>query len=251
MATLCSPTSLVGLVPKGKWLLSWTNDRCRRNLGSLIRTKLQTPMKWMQASRFSSSKESSSYTMCYEGDDHCGVWNWWGNTASRCTSKADSKRCLLPHVPAAPLYSAQKTTTLGGKEPHYSSWKCKDSHHYCCDGPLVSLAMEDSEISTIITRYESMLLQSHRQSARSTARYPLHHKRWTYPCYRRSIRNINKDGRVDGVRCIPNIWQNVINKGRLYWRYINAVPLWIKPYIYIYNCYHYLLSILCIFQMNY
>ena len=29
----------------------------------------------------------------------------------------------------------------------------------------------------------------------------------------RSIRNINKDGRADGVRRLPNIWQNVINKG--------------------------------------
>ena len=30
---------------------------------------------------------------------------------------------------------------------------------------------------------------------------------------RRSIRNINKDGRGDGVRRIPNMWQKVINKG--------------------------------------
>ena len=30
---------------------------------------------------------------------------------------------------------------------------------------------------------------------------------------RRSIRNINKDGRTDGVRHLPNIWQKVINKG--------------------------------------
>ena len=28
-----------------------------------------------------------------------------------------------------------------------------------------------------------------------------------------SIRNINKDGRTDGVRYLPNIWQKVINKG--------------------------------------
>ena len=48
-----------------------------------------------------------------------------------------------------------------------------------------------------------------------------------------SIRNVNKDVRADGVRRLPNIWQKVINKGRgrLYWRYryINVVPLWIKP----------------------
>ena len=29
---------------------------------------------------------------------------------------------------------------------------------------------------------------------------------------RRSVRNINKDGRADGVRRLPNIWQKVINK---------------------------------------
>ena len=28
----------------------------------------------------------------------------------------------------------------------------------------------------------------------------------------RSIRNINKDGRANGVRRLPNIWQTVINK---------------------------------------
>ena len=28
-----------------------------------------------------------------------------------------------------------------------------------------------------------------------------------------SMRNINKDGRADGVRCLLNIWQKVINKG--------------------------------------
>ena len=29
----------------------------------------------------------------------------------------------------------------------------------------------------------------------------------------RSARNINKDGRADGVRRLLNIWQKVINKG--------------------------------------
>ncbi|KAJ4435753.1 hypothetical protein ANN_18371 [Periplaneta americana] len=35
-----------------------------------------------------------------------------------------------------------------------------------------------------------------------------------------SIRNINKDGRADGVRRLPNIWKKVINKGG---DYIEAV----------------------------
>ena len=41
--------------------------------------------------------------------------------------------------------------------------------------------------------------------------------------------NINIDGHADGVRRLPNIWQKVIKKGGLYWRYINVVPPWIKP----------------------
>ena len=45
------------------------------------------------------------------------------NTAPLCTSNADGKRFLLLHVPATPpSFSAQeKTTTLGGTEPHHSS----------------------------------------------------------------------------------------------------------------------------------
>ena len=41
MGTLCNRTGLVGRVPKGRWRLSWTNRRYGRNLGSLIRTKLE------------------------------------------------------------------------------------------------------------------------------------------------------------------------------------------------------------------
>ena len=44
-----------------------------------------------------------------------------------------------------------------------------------------------------------------------------------------SSRNINKDGHADGLRRFPNVWKKVIYKGRLYWRYINVVPLWLMP----------------------
>ena len=59
---------------------------------------------------------------------------------------------------------------------------------------------------------ESMRLLSLRQSERTTARDPVQHKRLTYCAIGLSIRNINKDGRADGVRHLPNIWQKVINK---------------------------------------
>ena len=57
MAPLYSCTGLVGPVSKGKCRLSLTNRRYGRNLGSLIRTKLETPIKWMEASRFSRPKK--------------------------------------------------------------------------------------------------------------------------------------------------------------------------------------------------
>ena len=75
------------LLAKGRQLRSWKNCHHGCNLGSLIWTKLETLIKWIEASRFSSSKESASYTMCCEVDVHCGVWHWWSNTALRCTSK--------------------------------------------------------------------------------------------------------------------------------------------------------------------
>ena len=73
-------TGLVGPVTKGRWWLSWTNRRYGRNLVSLIWTKLEAAIKWMEASWFSSCKESAFYTVYCEGGFHCGVWHWWGNT---------------------------------------------------------------------------------------------------------------------------------------------------------------------------
>ena len=52
-------------------------------------------------------------------------------------------------------WTQEKTITLGGTEPHHSSWQCKESHHWC-HGPLAPLAMGDSGTSTVLTRYESM-----------------------------------------------------------------------------------------------
>ena len=143
------------------------------------------------------------------------------------------------------------------------SWQCKELHRCSCHCLLAPLAMGDSGICTILTRYESMRLRSLCQSERTTPKDLVQHQRWTYPCYRvGQIRNINKRGCADGVQCLPNIWQKVINKGVtllkvhecctmwikpcqkyqtvvitlyyirevwLYWRYINFVSLWIKP----------------------
>ena len=98
----------------------------------------------------------------------------------------------------------------------------------CCHGSLVSLAIRDSGTSTVLTRCEFILLRSLRQSEITTARDPIQHKIWSYPCYR-TIRNIKRYRRADDVH-LPNIWQNVINKGATILRHIHFVALWINPY---------------------
>ena len=140
----------------------------------------------MEASRFSSYKESAAYTMSCDDDVHYSVCHWWGNTTPRCTSKADGKRYLLLHVSAEPPSSGaqEKTTSVGRTEPLHSSWQCKESHFCCCRGPLALLALVESGTFTVLIQYESMLLLSLRQSERTTVRDPVQHKRWTYPCYK-------------------------------------------------------------------
>ena len=63
------------------------------------------------------------------------------------------------------------------------AWQCKESHRCCCHGPLEPLAMKSCGTSTVKTRYKSMRLRSLSQSERTTARDPVQHQRWTYPCY--------------------------------------------------------------------
>ena len=73
IASLCSRTSPVGPVSKRRSWFSWANHCYGWNLGSLIWTKLEMPIRWMETSWFSSSKENVPYTMCCDGDVHCGV----------------------------------------------------------------------------------------------------------------------------------------------------------------------------------
>ena len=121
-----------------------------------------------------------------------------------------------------------KTTTLGGTEPHHSSWQCKESLH-CCHGSLASLSMGDSGTSTVLTRYESMRLRSLRQSERTTV---VQHKRWTYLCYNA----VNMEHQQRWMHWWCTMPYKHLAKGDkwgwgkwLYWRHINVVPLWIKP----------------------
>ena len=59
---------------------------------------------------------------------------------------------------------------------------------------------------------ESMRLQSPRESERTTAKDPVEQIDDLTRAIWRSIRNINKGGRGDGVRRLSNIWQKVISK---------------------------------------
>ena len=64
---------------------------------------------------------------------------------------------------------------------------------------------------------------------KNTARGPVQHKIWTYPCYRAV--NTEHQQRCTRWWCTTPSKHlgKVINKGWLYWRYINVVPLWINP----------------------
>ena len=120
--------------------------------------------------------------------------------------------------------------TFAGTESHHSSWQCMESHHCCCHRPFAPLAMGDSRTSTVLTRYESMRLRSFRQSERTTLKDPVQHKRWTYLRFRAV--NTEHQQRWTCWWCTKP--SKHLKKGdkygrRLYWRYINVVPLWIKP----------------------
>ena len=122
MAPLCSRIGLVGPVPKGRWWFSWTNLRYGRILSSLILTKLETLIKWMEASRFSSSKEIAPYRIYCENDVHCSIWLWWGNIAPRYIFKADDKPCsyctsLQPHI--RPALRRKKNDTWWYRTPSF------------------------------------------------------------------------------------------------------------------------------------
>ena len=123
--------------------------------------------------------------MCCEDDVHCGVWYWWGIIASRCTAKADGKRCLLMHVPAAPPSSSaqEKTTSLRDTEPHHSIGNARSHTHLLTVTDLLPRWQWEILEHLPYSPDVSMRLRSLRQSERTTARDPVQHKRWTYPCY--------------------------------------------------------------------
>ena len=72
VAPLCSCTNPFGPVPKGRWWLSWTTP------GLAHMNQIWNANQMNGSIRFSSFKQSAPYSMCCEGDVHCGIWHCWG-----------------------------------------------------------------------------------------------------------------------------------------------------------------------------
>ena len=98
----------------------------------------------------------------------------------------------------------EKTTTLGDTEPYHSMTMQGAtpllSRTSCASGN------GRSGTSIVLTRHESLLLRSLRQSERITASDPVQHERWTYPCCRAVNSKLQEKWTRDGVRHLPNIW---------------------------------------------
>ena len=92
----------------------------------------------------------------------------------------------------------QEKVKTGATKPHHSSWQCKESHR-CCRGPLAPLTMRDSATSTLFTDtspcdYDLFVrVKGPLWATRYNTRDEL------IRAIGRAIRNMNKDGRADGV----------------------------------------------------
>ena len=101
------------------------------------------------------------------------------------------------------------------------------------------------------TKYRRFLLRPCDYDLFTKVKEPL---RWTRDNTRdeliraieRSILDINKDGRADDIRRLPNIWQNVINKGVTILKVHKCCTPVNKAMSEISNCWHYVLSNLCV-----
>ena len=219
MAPLCNRIGLVGPVPKRRSRLSLTNRRYGWNLGSLIEPNLKRQSnEWKHTDSPLAMEvcptQCAVKVMFIVGYDNDGVILHHAVPPRQTVSAAHYWTFLHHHLRRE--FRRKREQLLGGIEPHHSSWQCKESHRCCCHGPLAPLAMGDSGTSTVLTRCESIRLRSLRQNERTTARGPVLHKRWTYPCYRAV--NMEHQQRWTRWWCTtpPNIWQKLINKGDQY-----------------------------------
>ena len=215
MTPLCSRTGLFGPVPKGRWLLSWTNRRYGRNLLSLIRTKLEERRsgEWKHPGSPRPKKvRSTQYAakvMFIVADDidvtilhHAVPLRQTVNAVYYCTfmqhhlrrALRRKRRHLVIHNPIF-LHDNARSHTAAAVTVLLRSWQWEILEH-----PPYSSDMSPCDYDLFVKVKEP------RRRTRHNTRDEL------IRAIGRSVRNINKDGRVDGVRLLPNIWQKVINK---------------------------------------
>ena len=175
----------------------------------------------------------------------------WLHSGSPCKTNfkqilSERKRRLLLHLPEAPPSSStqEKTTTLVGIELHHSSWQCKESHRCCCKDLLRRWKWEilkhpPSSPDMSPCYYDLFAkVKEPLQRTRCNTRDEL------IRAIERLIRNIKKEGRADGVRRLPNVWQKVINKGSAILKVHECCTSVNKATSEIYNCCHYFYPIL-------
>ena len=160
----------------------------------------------MEISQFFSSKESASYTMCCEGDVHCGVWHWWSNTAPHCTSKQTVVACYCTFL-----------------QNHFRPVLMRKRRHLVVQNPIIlndnARSHAAPSVMDLLRRWQREILEHPLYSTDMSpcdcdlfakVKEPLRGTRYNtrdelIRAIGRSIRNIYKDGRADGVRRLPNI----------------------------------------------
>ena len=164
--------------------------------------------------------------MCCEGNVHCGVWHWWGNTAPRSTSKADGTGML-------PATARSCSTFVQRSEENDDTWWYRTQSFFMTMQGVTPLLLSWASCAADNGRFWNI----HRIHPMSPCDYDTFAKvieslRGTRYNIRnelihvigRSIRNINKDGRL------PNISQKEINKGK---QYFPCIPCTARSWLYV------------------
>ena len=170
-----------------------------------------------------------------------------GNSAQCCTSKADCICCLLQHVPAAPPSSSvqEKMTTIGDTGPIILPNNARSHTAVAVPDLLCRWQCEIQERSIYspnISLCDYDLFTKVKEPLRGTWYNTIDELICAIGRSIWSIQNIKKDGCADGVRCLPNIWQKVINKEATILNVHKCCTSVNKAMSEISNCCHYFLS---------
>ena len=160
------------------------------------------------------------------------VLSLWGGDLNR----VDSYRVSMVAIPESPIFS-------GARGP----WQ-----QHCW-----LLALSCRMMGFCATKCRRFLLSTCNYDLFAKVKEPLRGPRYNtrdklIRAIERSVRNINKDGRADGVRRLPNIWQKVIRDGIILVLKVHKCCTPVdKAKSEISNCCHYFLSNPCICKINF